>query len=107
MDGKSWPAVLTEVFGDVVRNAFRPNKYEYLSVLRADLIKMSDQLSALLEVTADFDNLLDVMVGSEFHRPDVDLNHVFQEVLQRVSLIMQPSNIECLHLQVSAHPSAM
>lgn len=87
MDGKSWPAVLTKVFGDVVRNAFRPDKYEHLSVLRADLIKMSDQLSTLLEVTADFDNLLDVVVGSEFHRPDVDLNHVFQEVLEIVSLI--------------------
>lgn len=81
MDGKSWPAVLTKVFGDVVRNAFRPNKYEYLGVLRADLIKMPDQLSTFFEVAADFDNLLDVVVGSELHRPNVDLNHVFQEVL--------------------------
>lgn len=77
MDGESWPAVLAKVFGDVVRNAFRPDKYKYLSVLRADLIKMSDQLSTLLEVAADFDNLLNVVVGSEFHRPNVDLNHVF------------------------------
>jgi hypothetical protein len=50
---------------------------------------MSDQLSTLLEVAADFDNLLDVVVGSEFHRPDVNLDHVFQEVLEIVSLIMQ------------------
>ena len=81
MDSKSWPAVLTKVFGDVVCDTFRSNKYEYLSVLSTDLIKMFDQLGTLLEITADFDDLLDVVVGCEFHRPDVDLNHLFQEVL--------------------------
>jgi hypothetical protein len=65
MNGQSWPAILTKVFDDVARNAFHHGKFKYLSILRAYLIKVSDQLSMLLKVTADFDNLLDVVVGSE------------------------------------------
>ena len=72
MDGKSRPAVLTEVFGNVVRNTFRSDKYQYFSILSADLIKMFDQLGALLKVAADFDDLLDVVVGGKLHGPYVD-----------------------------------
>lgn len=89
MDSKSWPSVLTEVFGDVVRNTFRSDEYQYLGILSTDLIKMFDQFGALLEIAADFNELLNVVVGGELHRSDVDLDHVFQEILQIVSLSLK------------------
>jgi len=65
MDSKSRQAVSTEVFGNVVRNTFHSDKCQYFSILRTDLIKMFDQLGALLKVAADFDDLLDIVVGSK------------------------------------------
>ena len=83
MDGQSWPSVLTEVLGDVVRNTLGANEDEHLRVLLADLVQVLDELRPLLEVADDLDDLLDVVVGSELHRTNVDLNEVLQEVLMK------------------------
>lgn len=42
---------------------------------------MLDELVPLFKVTADFNDLLDIMIGRQFKRADVDLNKIFQEVL--------------------------
>lgn len=43
---------------------------------------MLDELVALLKLAADFDNLLDVMVCSELHGANVDLDGIAQEILK-------------------------
>src|SRR6266852_4861373 len=82
MNGECWPTVLTKVFRDLVCDPLSADKDENLSVLSANDIKMFDQLGAFLKVAADFDDLGNVMVGCELHRTNVDLNKVFQEVLE-------------------------
>ena len=82
MNGKRWPAILTKVFRDIIRNPFSANEYKNLSILSADDIKMLDQLGTLLKVTADFNDLGDVMIRSELHRANIDLNKVLQEILK-------------------------
>ena len=67
MNGKCWPAVLTKVFRDIVRNSLSSNKDENLGILSADDIKVFDQLGTFLKVTANFNNLGDVMVRRELH----------------------------------------
>ena len=67
MNGKCRPAVLTKVFRDVIRNSFSSNKDENLGILSADDIKVFDQLGTFLKVTANFNNLGDVMVRRELH----------------------------------------
>lgn len=83
MNGECWPTVLTKVFRDVVCDPLSADKDENLSVLSADDIKMFDQLAAFLEVAADFDDLGNVMVRSELHRTNIDLDKVFQEILEK------------------------
>jgi hypothetical protein len=82
MNGKRWPAILAKVFCDIIRNPLSANEYENLSILSADNIKMLDQLGTLLKVTADFNNLGDVMIRCELHRANIDLNKVLQEILK-------------------------
>ena len=81
MDGQCRPSILTEVLRDVICNALRPDEDENLGVLLADLLEVLDELRPLLKVTYDLNDLLDVVVRSKFHRTDVDLDEVLQEVL--------------------------
>ncbi len=81
VDGQCWPSILTEVLGDVIGDTLRAYENENLCVLLADLLEVLDELCPLLEVTHDLNDLLDVVIRSEFHRADVDLDEVFQEVL--------------------------
>lgn len=85
MNRKSRPAILTKIFCDVVCNSLCPDEDQHLGILSTNLIKMLDQLCSLLEITADFNDLLDVVIGGQLHRSDVDLNHVFQEILENAS----------------------
>jgi hypothetical protein len=48
---------------------------------------MLGQLATLLKVTANFNNLGDIVVRCEFHGSNVHLYHVFQEVLRVVRLV--------------------
>ena len=82
MNGKRRPAILAKVFRDIIRDPLSANKDENLSILSADDIKMLDQLGTLLKVTADFNELCDVMICRELHRTNIDLNKVPQEILK-------------------------
>lgn len=82
VDGKSGPAILTKVLGDIVRNPLSADEDEDLGVFLAYLIQMLDELRPLFKVAADFDNLLDVVVGGKLSRANVDLDKILQEVLQ-------------------------
>jgi len=82
MNGECWPTVLTKVFRDVVCDPLSADKDENLSVLSANDIKMFDQLGAFFKVAADFDDLGNVMVRCELHRTNIDLDEVFQEILE-------------------------
>ena len=79
MDGQRGPPILTEILCDVVRNTLGADEDEDLGVLLGDLLEVLDKLSPLLEVADDLDNLLDVVVGSELHGTDVDLDEVLQK----------------------------
>lgn len=81
MNSQGRPAILTQIFGDVIRNTLRTNEDQHFRVFLADLVQVLDELRALLEVTANFDNLLDVVVGRQLSRADVDLNEILQEIL--------------------------
>jgi len=81
MDRKSWPAILTKMFRDVVGHAFGRNEDQHLGILLADLIEVLDEFVPLLKVAADLHNLLDIVVSCQLHGTDIDLNRVAKEVL--------------------------
>ena len=84
MDSKSRPTVLAKILGDIVRNSLGTDEDENLGVFLADLIQVLDELRSLLEITANFDDLLNVVIGSKLSRTNVDLDEIFQEVLRRL-----------------------
>lgn len=81
MDGQGRPTILTEVLCDIVRYSFGPDEDEHLRIFLADLIQVLDEFRALLKIAADFYDLLDIVVGGELRRTNVDLDEVLQEVL--------------------------
>ena len=83
MDCEGWPPVLTEVFGNVVRNSLGGNENKDFGILSANLVKVFDQFVALLKIAADVNNLLNVMVGSQLHGANVDLDHVLEKILEK------------------------
>ena len=89
MNGECRPAVLTKVLRDIICDPLSANKDENLSVLSADDIEMFDQLGTFLKVAADFDDLGNVMVRCELHRTNIDLDKVFQEILEEKCQIGQ------------------
>jgi hypothetical protein len=82
MDSKGGPAVLSEILCQVIGDPFRASENQNFGVLLTYLVKVLDQFATFLEVGANFDDLLNVMVGCEVHGPNVDLNEVFQEILK-------------------------
>lgn len=83
MDGKSWPPVRTQVFCDLISNSFGAHEDEYFGAFLADLVQVFDQLGPLLEVGTNRNNLTNVVVSRQFHRTNIDLNKVAQEILQQ------------------------
>ena len=81
VDGQRRPSILTEILRNVVRNTLSTDEDQHLRMLLADLVEVLDELRPLLKVADDLDDLLDVVVGSELHGADVDLDEVLQEVL--------------------------
>lgn len=60
---QSGPTILPQIFRDVVSNPFGPYEDQNLGIFGADLIQVLDQFCPLLEIAADLDDLLDVVVG--------------------------------------------
>lgn len=81
MDSQGWPSIRTKILCDIIGNAFGANKDENFGVFGTNLIKVLNQFRPFFEVAADFNNLLNVVVGCEIHRSDIDLYHVLQKVL--------------------------
>ena len=79
---------MPKVLGNVVGHPLRPDEDKYFSILLADLVEVLDELIPLLEITADFNNLGDVVVSSELHGANIDLNEIAQEVLYRHEIKM-------------------
>lgn len=77
------PTILPQIFRDVVSHPFGPYENQDFGIFRADLIQVFDQFRPLLEIAADLDDLLDVVVRSQLHGTDVDLDHILQEVLYK------------------------
>lgn len=81
MDGEGGPPVLTKILGNIICYPLGANEDENLRVLLTDLIQVLDEFITLLEVAADFHDLLDVVICGQFKGANVDLNEVFQEIL--------------------------
>ena len=90
MDGQGGPAILTEVLCNIVRYSFGPDEDEHLRIFLANLIQVLDELGTLLEVAADFDDLLNVVIGSKLGRANVDLDEVLEEILGKVANLLGP-----------------
>ena len=86
MNGEGRPTILTQILSDIVRYPLRADEDKDLSILLADLVEMLNELGALFEVTADFDELFDVVIGTKLHGANIDLDEVLQEVLQKGSV---------------------
>ena len=82
MDGKSRPAICTQVLGDLISNSLGAHKDEDFGAFLADLVQMFDQLGPFLKIGTDRNNLTNVVISCQFHRAHVDLNKVIQEILQ-------------------------
>jgi len=94
---QSGPTVLPQIFRDVVSNPFGPYEDQDLCIFSADLIQVLDQFGPLLEIAADLNDLLDVVVGSQLHGTNVDLDHILQEVLQKSIYQHEPLIQKCAH----------
>jgi hypothetical protein len=77
VDGESWPTVLTEVLGQIVCDPLRSGKDQNLPVLVTDLIQVFYEFPALLEITANLNNLLNVMIGRQIHGTNIALDEIF------------------------------
>lgn len=62
MNGERWPSILSEVLGQVVSDSLGSDEDEDLGGFGRDLLEVLDELSSLLKVGADLDNLGDVQV---------------------------------------------
>lgn len=66
MDSQGRPTILTEVLRNIICYSLGANEDQDLSVLLADLVQVLDELRTLFKITANFDDLLDVVVGRKF-----------------------------------------
>lgn len=72
---------MTEIFGNIIGHTLGANKNQDLGVFATDLVEMLDEFATLLKISADFDVLGNIVIGSQLHGADVDLNHVVKEIL--------------------------
>ncbi len=100
VDGKGRPAVLTEELGQVVSNTLGAGEDDHLAVLGRDGFEVANELAPLFELGADLDDLLDVVVGGELRRTDVDLSKVVEEVAGKTLHLLGPGGREHERLSV-------
>lgn len=91
VDGKCRPSVLSEEAGDFVRNALSTCEDQDLVLLVVhDGLKVLAHPITLLEVGDDLDDLLNAVVGGQFHGTNVDLNKVLLEVSSKLTNLLGP-----------------
>jgi hypothetical protein len=104
VDGKGWPAVLSEEASDLVGDTLGASEDEALVVLVLhDLLEVLDHLVALLELGNDLDDLGDAVVGGKVHGTDVDLDEVVLEVLGERANLLGPCSGPHASLTVRAN----
>lgn len=81
MNSEGGPAILTQIFGDIVGDTFGGDEYQNFSVLIADEVEVFQQFASFLKVRADLDDLGDVVVCRQFHGANIHLDEVVQEIL--------------------------
>lgn len=81
MNSQCWPTILSQVLSDIIGDTLSSDEDEDFCVLIADDVEMFQEFPSLFEVRADLDELSDVVVGSQLHRTDGDLDEVVQEIL--------------------------
>lgn len=104
VNGKGWPAVLSEEAGDLVGDTLGASEDEALVVLVLhDLLEVLDHLVTLLELGNDLDDLGDAVVGGKVHGTNVDLDEVVLEVLGERANLLGPSSGPHASLTVRAN----
>lgn len=104
VDGKSWPAVLSEETSDFVGDTLGASEDEALVVLVLhDLLEVLDHLVALLELGNDLDNLGNAVVGRKVHGTNVDLDPVVLEILSESANLLGPGSGPHASLTVRAN----
>lgn len=90
VDSQRRPAILPQIFGDIICNTLCADENKNFGVLAAYLVKMLDEFAAFLEVGADFNVLLDVVIGGQLHRTDINLHKVGKEVRRKFLHVLWP-----------------
>jgi hypothetical protein len=94
VDSERGPAVLPHELGQVVSNTLGRNENDDFGVLLRDLLEVLEEPWSFVVLGHDLDELCDVVVGSELHGTDVDLDVVMQEVLSETLDLLGPGSRE-------------
>lgn len=63
MNRESGPAILAEVLCDIIRYTFSADEDEHFRIQSADMVEVFNELRTLLEVSANLNNLLNVVIS--------------------------------------------
>jgi hypothetical protein len=94
VDGKCWPSVGSEVFGEVIGNSLGTNENEDLGILARDLLEVLEEPVSLVVLGNNLDDLLDIVVGGQLERTNVDLDKVVLEILGESLDLLGPGSGE-------------
>ena len=102
MDGKCWPSIGSEVFGEIIGNSLGTNEDEDLGVLARDLLEVLEEPVSLVVFGNNLDDLLDIVVGSQLEGTNVDLDKVVLEILGESLNLLGPGSREEESLSVGS-----
>jgi hypothetical protein len=102
VDGKCWPSVGSEVFGEIIGNSLGTNEDEDLGVLARDLLEVLEEPVSLVVLGNNLDDLLDIVVGSQLEGTNVDLDKVVLEILGESLNLLGPGSREEESLSVGS-----
>lgn len=100
MDSKGRPAVHSQELGQVIGDPLGSNEDKNLAVLLRNLLQVAEKFASLVKVSADFDVLGNVVVGSKVKRTNVNLDKVVEEVHGETLDLLGPSGREQESLSV-------
>lgn len=100
VDSKGRPAVHPQELGQIIGDSLGSNEDKDLAVLLRDLFQVAEKLASLVKVSADFDMLGNIVVGSKVKRTNVNLDKVVEEVHGETLDLLGPSGREQKGLSV-------